>query len=213
MSQANYIMLTGFVTREPDLNVTRNNISYAKIRVGSASRYPDRTTGEWVDGDVSYFDVTCWRRLAVNVKACLHKGDMITVRGKFRTSSWTVEGEDRPRTKMEIVADSVGHDLAYGWTVFNRGALTPGRVTEELEKGEASRADYGDPGDGYASDYAELRDQSASDGGHDPVPAGASADGDGGDGGTAAWTGGQVTASGDDVPRATDERQLEDAPL
>jgi single-strand DNA-binding protein len=206
MSQANYITLTGFVTREPDLNVTRNNISYAKIRVGSASRYPDRTTGEWVDGDVSYFDVTCWRRLAVNVKACLHKGDMITVRGKFRTSSWTVEGEDRPRTKMEIVADSVGHDLAYGWTVFNRGPVTPGRVTEELEKGEAARADDGDPDEGYASDYAELRDQPADDGGHDSVLAGTAVPA-----ATAVPAG--TSTSGDDVPRAADERQLEDVPF
>ena len=199
MSQANYIMMTGFVTKEPDLNVTRNNISVARIRVGSATRYPDRTTGEWVDGDVSYFDVTCWRRLAVNVKACLRKGDMVTIQGKFRTSSWTVEGEDRPRTKMEIVADSVGHDLAYGWTVFNRGARTPGRVTEELEKGD----------DGYASDYSELTDHADADG-RDSLPAVAS---DGDDERAAAWAGGQVSASGDDAPRAEDERQLEDAPL
>jgi single-strand DNA-binding protein len=203
MSQANYIMLTGFVTREPDFTKTRSDIPVARIRVGSATRYPDRTTGEWVDGDVSYFDVTCWRTLAVNVKACLRKGDMVTVQGKFRTRSWLVAGEDRPRTKMEINADSVGHDLAYGWTVFNRGPARPVRVAEELDKGEPERED------GYASDYAELSDQpgdgdQAADGqkavsGDDSVSTDDSVSGD--------------DAAGAEAARAADERQLADASL
>ncbi|HWG01402.1 MAG TPA: single-stranded DNA-binding protein [Trebonia sp.] len=212
MSQANYIMMTGFVTREPEFSKTRNDIAVARIRVGSATRYPDRTTGEWVDGDVSYFDVTCWRRLAVNVKACLRKGDMITIQGKFRTRSWLVAGEDRPRTRMEIIADSVGHDLSYGWTAFNRGSQPPTRVAAELEKGEPERAEAGSAADGhpedghpedgyaedgYAGDYADLPDQ--------PGDGNQTADG--------VTPVSEGEAAGTEAATAADERQLAEASL
>ncbi|MGH3172234.1 MAG: single-stranded DNA-binding protein [Trebonia sp.] len=164
MSQGTYIMLTGFVARDPELHVTKQTkLPVVRIRVGSSSRYLNRATGEWVDGDVSYFDVTCWRRLAMNVKASLHKGDKITLQGKFRTRSWT-DNENKPRTTMEIIADAVGHNLTSGWTIYNRAATNPSKVQEDLESGELARADA-DREDGFASDYPELPDQS-------PDPAG-----------------------------------------
>lgn len=155
MSQVNYIMLTGFVAREPELHITRETkTAVARLRVGSASRYRNRSTGEWTDGDVSFFDVTCWRFLAMNVKASLHKGDQITLQGKFRTRTWT-DNENRPRTNMEIIADAVGHNLTGGWTIYNRGAHNPSSVQEELERGELSRGDA-EAEEGFASDYPEL---------------------------------------------------------
>jgi single-strand DNA-binding protein len=155
MSQGNYIMLTGFVARDPELHVIKETrTAVAKVRVGSPSRYLNRATGEWADGDVSYFDVTCWRYLAMNVKASLHKGDRVTLQGKFRTRTWT-DNENRPRTNMEIIADAVGHNLTSGWTIYNRAATNPSKVQEELERGELARGDADGEG-GYASDYAEL---------------------------------------------------------
>jgi single-strand DNA-binding protein len=166
MSQGNYIMLTGFVARDPELNITRKTkTAVVKVRVGTSSRYLNRATGEWVDGEVSYFDVTCWRHLAMNVKASLHKGDKVTLQGKFRTSSWT-DSENRPRISIEIIADAVGHNLVAGWTIYNRAATNPSRVQEELESGELARGDADGPAEGdtdsdggFASDYPELAGQ------------------------------------------------------
>jgi single-strand DNA-binding protein len=174
MSQGNYIMLTGFVARDPELNITKKTkTAVVKVRVGTSSRYLNRATGEWVEGEVSYFDVTCWRHLAMNVKASLHKGDKVTLQGKFRTNSWT-DSENRPRISIEIIADAVGHNLVAGWTIYNRAATNPSRVQEELESGELARGDaeshtdslaesHGE-GDtesdgGFASDYPELADR------------------------------------------------------
>lgn len=159
MSQGNYIMLTGFVARDPELHVIKEKkLAVARVRVGSPSRYLDRTTGEWADGDVSYFDVTCWRFLAMNVKASLHKGDRVTLQGKFRTRTWT-DNQNRPRVTMEIAADAVGHNLTGGWTIYNRASTNPSTVQEELERGELARGDIDGEGGGYASDYSELSDQ------------------------------------------------------
>ncbi|HSZ41577.1 MAG TPA: single-stranded DNA-binding protein [Trebonia sp.] len=167
MSQGNYIMLTGFVARDPELHITKKTkTAVVKVRVGSSSRYLNRGTGEWVEGEVSYFDVTCWRHLAMNVKASLHKGDKVTLQGKFRASTWT-DSENRPRVSIEIIADAVGHNLVAGWTIYNRAATNPSRVQEELESGELARgdtdgdADSGEPDSdgGFASDYLELADR------------------------------------------------------
>lgn len=166
MSQGNYIMLTGFVARDPELHVTKEaKTPVVRVRVGSSSRYLNRATGEWVDGDVSYFDVTCWRFLAMNVKASLRKGDKVTLQGKFRTRTWT-DSENRPRTSMEIIADAVGHNLTGGWTIYNRGPNNPSKVQEELERGELARGDAAGAEEGFASDYPELGERSSGLAGH-----------------------------------------------
>lgn len=138
MSQIGYVTLTGYVASDPRLFFTKNNdVPVASVRVGSTPRRVDRTTGEWRDGETSYFTVKCWRRLAMNAKAALHKGDPVIVRGKFRTRSWVEE--ERPRTEVEIEADSIGHDLSFGWTHFNRGAYERPGAMGELARGEAIR--------------------------------------------------------------------------
>jgi hypothetical protein len=43
--------------------------------------------------------------------------------------------------EVQIEADSVGHDLAFGWSRFNRGVHTPPGVVEGLAQGEAARHD------------------------------------------------------------------------
>lgn len=152
MSQSNYITLTGFVTAEPTLGLTKaSKTPVTKIRVGSTPRWLDRGTGEWRDGETSYYNVRCWRKLAENVTASLRKGDMILVRGKFRTRTW-VDDQQHTRVELEVEADSVGHDMSFGWSRFNRGVhLSPGAASDQAN-GEALRqqmaADADMPEDG-----------------------------------------------------------------
>ena len=48
---------------------------------------------------------------------------------------------------MQIEADTVGHDLAFGWSRFNRGVHTPPGVQRGLDQGEMARSDVSlDPG-------------------------------------------------------------------
>jgi single-strand DNA-binding protein len=141
MSQENTFTLRGFVTAEPKFwQPTPTHTPVTEIRVGSTPRRLNRTTGEWENGDTSYFTVKCWRRLAVNVKGSLRKGDMVLIRGKIITRTW-VDDQQRTRTQMQVEADSVGHDLAYGWSHFNRGANTSWNTVREQADGEVARQD------------------------------------------------------------------------
>jgi len=140
MSNPTYIKLTGWVTRDPELRrTTSNNTPVCTIRLGTANRWPDRNTGEWREGPASYFDVVCWRSLAVNVAASLRKGHMVTIHGTFRNRIWT-DKDNNGRTTLEITASSVGHELTYGWSHFNRTQRASSSAEGELAVGEASRA-------------------------------------------------------------------------
>jgi single-strand DNA-binding protein len=168
MSQENTITLRGFVTAEPKLwQPTPTHTPVTEIRVGSTPRRLNRATGEWEDGDTSYYTVKCWRRLAVNVKGSLRKGDMVIIRGKFVTRTW-VDDQQRTRMQLQVEADSVGHDLAYGWSNFNRGAQTGWNEARRQADGEVARQDLDAmvdaQGDGDERDEADaLRDSELAD--------------------------------------------------
>jgi single-strand DNA-binding protein len=148
MSQDNQITLRGYLTAEPKLfQKTSTAVPVTEIRVGSTPRRLNRETGEWQDQPTSYYRVKCWRRLAINAASSLHKGDMVVVRGRFYMNGW-VDSQQRPRTTLEIEADSLGHDLSYGWSHFLRGSRPSGSRADG-DRGELARQDTGapDPGD------------------------------------------------------------------
>ena len=143
MSQGGYVTLVGFVAQDPIQRPTKNGVLVTDLRVGATPRVQDRVTNEWRDGITSYYDVSCWRRLGDNVRASLRKGDPVMVKGKFRARTYT-DKNGVTRTMIDIVADTVGHDM-------NRG------VANYLRQPRPTAAD-GDPGAGTPRDGAEDRE-------------------------------------------------------
>jgi len=113
MSQGAFVTLVGYVAQEPSIRTTKTGKTVTDLRVGITPRYRDQATGEWHDGQSSYFTVSCWDRLANHVRASMHKGEPVLVRGKFKTSTYE-DKDGRPRTETRITADTVGHDLSRG---------------------------------------------------------------------------------------------------
>jgi single-strand DNA-binding protein len=143
MSQENHITLRGYLTAEPTLHQkTPAATPVTEIRVGSTPRRLNRETGEWHDAPTSYYRVKCWRRLAINAASSLHKGDMVVVHGRFYMSNW-VDSQQRPRSTLEIEADSLGHDLTYGWSHFLRGTRSQPERAAGVNAGEMARQDVG----------------------------------------------------------------------
>ena len=113
MSQGAFVTLVGYVAQEPNIRTTKTGKTVTDLRVGITPRYRDQATGEWRDAESSYFTVSCWDRLAQHVRASMHKGEPVLVRGKFKTSTYE-DKDGRPRTDTRITADTVGHDLSRG---------------------------------------------------------------------------------------------------
>lgn len=113
MSQGGYVTLVGFVAQDPIQRQTRNGVLVTDLRVGATPRVQDRATNEWRDGDTSYYNVSCWRRLGDHVRASLHKGEPVVVKGKFRSRTF-IDKNGMTRNVIDIMADTVGHDLNRG---------------------------------------------------------------------------------------------------
>jgi single-strand DNA-binding protein len=202
MSQENHITLRGYLTAEPTLHQkTPAATPVTEIRVGSTPRRLNRETGEWHDAPTSYYRVKCWRRLAINAASSLHKGDMVVVQGRFYMSNW-VDSQQRPRSTLEIEADSLGHDLTYGWSHFLRGTRSQPERAAGVNAGEMARQDVGSANpdvetagvyvgdDGYSGDGDGDRDSGEPRAGEAALASGgAAALASGGEAGPAGLTG------------------------
>jgi single-strand DNA-binding protein len=143
MSQGGYVTLVGFVAQDPVQRETKDGTRVTDLRVGATTRVQDRVTREWRDADTSYYDVSCWRRLGDHVRASLRKGDPVMIKGRFRARTFQ-DKTGQPRTVIDIMADTVGHDLNRGVANYMR----PHRVTVDTA---------GDPAADSTPDAAEGR--------------------------------------------------------
>ena len=106
-----YSTIIGRVISEPRRNRTAAGDEVISFRVASNSRRRDRATGEWIDGHSLYVTVSCWRRLVAGVAGAIDKGRPVIVHGAIHTNNYTTS-DGEARTELEMVADSVGLDLA-----------------------------------------------------------------------------------------------------
>jgi single-strand DNA-binding protein len=142
MSQGAYVTLVGFVAQDPKQRETRDGTLVTDLRVGTTPRVQDRATNEWRDGETSYWDVSCWRRLGAHVRASLHKGEPVMVKGRVRLRTWT-DKAGVSRTAVDIMADTVGHDLNRGVANY----LRPERRPVAVENDPAPMEPYDMPED------------------------------------------------------------------
>jgi single-strand DNA-binding protein len=144
MSQGGYVTLVGFVAQDPRQRETKNGSRVTDLRVGATTRVQDRVTLLWRDGDTSFYNVSCWRRLGDHVRASLRKGDPVVVKGRFRSRTFD-DKNGVPRTVIDIVADTVGHDLSRGVANYMRPQQPPVSIE-------------GGPGAAGSEDLTEGRD-------------------------------------------------------
>src|ERR671930_2345047 len=111
MASENQIIIVGNLTDDPELRYTPNGAAVVKFRVAVNRRYKDQT-GEWKDGETSYFTVNAWRTLAENVAESLARGANVIVVGRLQQRSWETQEGDK-RTVVEIEADEVGPSLRW----------------------------------------------------------------------------------------------------
>jgi single-strand DNA-binding protein len=104
--------------------------------LASTPRRYDRSLGTWLDEPTTWFSVQCWRGLATNVKSSISKGQPVIVMGRLRTSEWSQNGETHSRLVLD--ANSVGHDLTRGTSVFHRSAQRQVEAVSEAAEAVAA---------------------------------------------------------------------------
>lgn len=110
--------VVGNVVSDPRTRRTENGYWVSNFRVASTSRRYDAAQGRFVDGDTLFLNVTCWRALAENVEASVHKGNPVIVTGRIRMREY--EKDEAKRLSYDLEATSVGLDLARGTAEFRK---------------------------------------------------------------------------------------------
>ena len=131
------ITVGGVIATEPKHVVTTDGLKITSFRLASQQRRFDRAQSKWIDAETNWFTVTAFRQLAENAQASLNKGDRVLVRGRLRMRDWT-SGE-RTGITIEIEADGIGHDLAWGRSEYRRVLRTAAADAGEStpDEGEA----------------------------------------------------------------------------
>jgi len=150
------ITLTGLVATTPRHLVTSEGLPITSFRLASTQRRYDRGEQKWIDGETNWYTVTAFRQLAMNVVGSVNKGQRVVVSGKLRIRDW--ESGDRAGTTVEIDADALGHDLAWGTSVFTRSVSSTVANDADLPSDRAAVLE----GDGESDAAAEASESSDS---------------------------------------------------
>jgi single-strand DNA-binding protein len=103
-SNINVVVITGNLTRDPELRSTPGGTSVCKLRVAVNSRRKDQS-GNWVDKP-NYFDVTVWGAQGENCANYLSKGRPVAIEGRLDWREWE-DKEGGKRQSVEVIANSV----------------------------------------------------------------------------------------------------------
>ena len=100
----NRVVLTGNLTRDPELRSTGSGTPVCSLRLACNTRRRD-ASGEWVDKP-NYFDVTVWGAQGENCATYLQKGRPVAIDGRLEWREWQ-DGQGNKRQAVDIIADSV----------------------------------------------------------------------------------------------------------
>ncbi len=101
----NRVVLTGNLTRDPELRSTGSGMSVCSLRIASNTRRKNQATGEWEDKP-NFFDVTVWGAQGENCARFLSKGRPVAVDGRLEWREFQ-DNAGNKRQAVEIVADAV----------------------------------------------------------------------------------------------------------
>ncbi len=157
----NQVVITGNLTRDPELRSLPSGTSVCKLRVAVNSRRKDGQSGEWVDKP-NYFDVTVWGAQGENCANYLSKGRPVAVQGRLDWREWESQ-EGQKRQAVEIIADTVQF-------LGSRDGGGGGGQAQGEGQGNGNGFDAKSDVPADTSDFQESSVASSGGGGDDDIP-------------------------------------------
>ncbi len=103
-SNVNVVVITGNLTRDPELRSTQGGTTICGMRVAVNSRRRS-SEGNWEDKP-NYFDVTVFGAQGENCANYLRKGRPVAIEGRLDWREWE-DRENNKRQSVSIIANSV----------------------------------------------------------------------------------------------------------
>ncbi|MBQ3353406.1 single-stranded DNA-binding protein [Candidatus Saccharibacteria bacterium] len=96
-------IITGNLTRDPELRTTPNGASVCSFSVAVNRTYRD-SGGEQKE-DVSFIDCSAWGKLGEMINQYAKKGSGVLVSGRLDQRSWEDKTTGQKRSRVEIVVE------------------------------------------------------------------------------------------------------------
>ncbi len=100
----NKVLISGNLTRDPELRSTASGTSVLSFGVAVNDRRRNQQTGEWEDYP-NFIDCTMFGNRAESVSRFISKGSKVAIEGKLRWSQWERDGQRR--SKIEVIVDEI----------------------------------------------------------------------------------------------------------
>jgi len=104
LASVNKVMMSGRLTRDPELRYTPSGTAVTSFAVASSRSYKGQD-GEWKQL-VAFVNVVVWGKLAVLVNEYLKKGSAVFVEGRLNSRSWETD-DGQKRSVLEVRGDRV----------------------------------------------------------------------------------------------------------
>lgn len=101
----NRVMVTGNLTRDPEVRSTQSGMAIMRLGVAVNDRRKNNQTGEWEDVP-NFIDCVMFGTRAENVSRYIRKGSKVAIEGKLRWSQWE-DKQGGKRSKIEVVVDDL----------------------------------------------------------------------------------------------------------
>ena len=102
--QQNAVLLTGRLTRDPELKYTASGTAMCRFSLAINRRYKDKT-GEFKD-ETTFVNCVIWRDAGVRVGKTVKKGALVHVEGRLRSYEYQ-DKEGKKRSGIEVEARRV----------------------------------------------------------------------------------------------------------
>lgn len=96
-------IITGNLTRDPELRTTPNGASVCSFSVAVNRVFKD-SNGEQKEA-VSYIDCSAWGKLGEMISQYAKKGSGVLVSGRLDQRSWEDKNDGKKRSRVEIVVE------------------------------------------------------------------------------------------------------------
>lgn len=130
----NRVVISGNLTRDPELRATGSGMSVLKMGVAVNDRRKNQQSGEWEDY-ANFVDVTMFGARAEAISRFLTKGTKVAIEGKLRWSQWESQQGEK-RSKLEVVADEIEFLSARDASGSNNYSAPAGSEAPSYDDGE-----------------------------------------------------------------------------
>ncbi len=100
----NRVIISGNLTRDPELRSTASGLPVLGFGVAVNDRRRNQQTGEWEDYP-NFIDCTMFGARGESLSKFLTKGAKVAIEGKLRWSQWERDGQKR--SKIEVIVDEL----------------------------------------------------------------------------------------------------------